>query len=510
MEKDETMTIDHDHLDGQSGLCNKSWSENNWLQVLFFFLVSFVFVTLFSRSTSFLYLYEGGDPSIFKQMGLAILRGKTMYIDYFDNKGCLLYFIQALGLWLGGNFFILLMQVLSLTITLIMWDKMLALYRNERQRRICMIAALVMLLCFYSAGDQSQEWCLPYISYPLLIYFRAYKTKTEIRPIQMFYIGLCFGIVTFIQVNNACAFVGFIAWLWINYLLQKDFRRFFSSLMSFLAGLLMVTVVCVLYFYIKAGWYGVYEMFYASFLSNFEYIGANYGRRPFFTIPYFLFLLTFTLIQIVNSYKEKGIIIPMLISLILFALTFGKLASMYYLMAIMPLCIVSMMTIDFSERKKAKYGLCGIILICLAYFACNPLLHLVEDLILHKERELVIYEDFHHCIENIPEAERDSIYNYNLNSPGTSMMQHEGLLQCNRVLFSSLAFTLPTLWKQETSDIVAPKWMMLSWDLGFEKEDLYYILDNYDLYCEFMYDKIYVKKPQVGEAFKVRMYRRKD
>ena len=98
MEKDETMTIDHDHLNGQSGLCHKSWSENNWLQVLFFFLVSFVFVTLFSRSTSFLYLYEGGDPSIFKQMGLAILRGKTMYIDYFDNKGCLLYFIQALGL----------------------------------------------------------------------------------------------------------------------------------------------------------------------------------------------------------------------------------------------------------------------------------------------------------------------------------------------------------------------------------------------------------------------------
>ena len=142
---------------------------NSKLYPLLLFFVSFIFVMLFSRSTSFLYLYEGGDPSIFKQMGLAILRGKTMYIDYFDNKGCLLYFIQALGLWLGGNFYILLMQVLSLTITLIIWDKMLALYRNERQRLICIIASLVILLCFYSAGDQSQEWCLPLISYPLLV-----------------------------------------------------------------------------------------------------------------------------------------------------------------------------------------------------------------------------------------------------------------------------------------------------------------------------------------------------
>ena len=48
---------------------------------LLLLLVSFVFVTLFSRATSFLYLFEGADPSIFKQMGRAVLKGKTLYID---------------------------------------------------------------------------------------------------------------------------------------------------------------------------------------------------------------------------------------------------------------------------------------------------------------------------------------------------------------------------------------------------------------------------------------------
>ena len=160
--------------------------------------VSLVFVTLFSRSTSFLYLFEGADPSIFKQMGRAILKGKIIYIDYFDNKGCLLYLIHALGLGLGGDFWILLFQACFLTTTLLIWDKMLALYRSTKQRLIGLSLALLLLLCFYGAGDQTQEWCLPFISYPLLVFFRAYKTETEIRPRQMMLIGLCFGIITFI------------------------------------------------------------------------------------------------------------------------------------------------------------------------------------------------------------------------------------------------------------------------------------------------------------------------
>ena len=154
-------------------------------------LVSFLFVVLFSRATSVLYLFEGADPSIFKQMGRAVLKGKILYIDYFDNKGCLLYFIHALGLWLGGDFAIMLMQVASLTVTLLIWDKMLALYHTEKERVICLCIALVLLLCFYGAGDQTQEWCLPFISYPLLVYSRAYKTQSEIRPLQMLFIGLC-------------------------------------------------------------------------------------------------------------------------------------------------------------------------------------------------------------------------------------------------------------------------------------------------------------------------------
>ena len=330
---------------------------NSKFYPLLLFLVSFVFVVLFSRSTSFLYVFEGADPSIFKQMGRALLKGKIMYIDYFDNKGCLLYFIHALGLWIGGDFALLLMQVLSLTATLLIWDKMLALFRNEKERVLGLGVALVLLMCFYGAGDQTQEWCLPFISYPLLIYFRAYKSKTEIRPLQMSVIGICFGVITFIQINNACAFLGFIIYIWIVYLLKKDFKKLLSSIMCFVIGWGIIGLLCVSYFYFKAGWHGVYEMVYASFLSNFEYIGIQKHRQWFYWLPYLLFVFSFICIQISVLGDEKNLFVPILISTLLFILTFGKLCNSFYLIAILPLYIIALSKTDIKKQRMLTKSL---------------------------------------------------------------------------------------------------------------------------------------------------------
>ena len=226
---------------------------NSKLYPLLLFFVSFVFVVFFSRSTSFLYVYEGFDAAIFKQMGLALLKGKTLYVDYFDNKGCILYFINALGLWIGGNFALLLLQALSLTVTLLIWDKMLAFYRTEKAQLVCLGIALVLLLAFYDGGNLSEEWCLPFASYPILIYLRALNRQRDIRKSEMFAIGICFGIITFIRINNASPFLGFIVYLFFIWLFKKDFKMFFSMLFFFFLGTALIAGSCVLYFYLKAG-----------------------------------------------------------------------------------------------------------------------------------------------------------------------------------------------------------------------------------------------------------------
>lgn len=479
--------------------------------ILLYFLVSFVFVTLFSRSTSFLYVFEGADPSVFKQMGRALLNGKILYVDYFDNKGCLLYFIHALGLWLGGDSFLMLFQVVSLFATLIIWDKILGLYQKGRSKMICLAVALMMLLGFYGAGDQTQEWCLPFISWPLWVFCRSIKEKTHIKPFNMFLVGLCFGIITFIQVNNACAFLGFVAYCWIQCLLKKEFRQLLRYIGCFVAGWVLVVIPCVLYFYVKAGWFGVYEMAYASFLSNLEYMGHQWRTRLTLIVPYCLFLISIIAFVVLDFKKNKNLHLSILLSLCFFLGSFGKLCNAFYLMAILPLCVTCMITLDFDDKKVVKYGFASVIVVCLAFYLSNPLLHLTNDLILQKEQERVIYKDFHHCLENVPEEDRDSIFNYNLYWHGTSMMQHEGLLQCNRVLFTSLVFNLPSLWKEETTKkSTPPKWIILSFDKYFEKQDAYFILENYENRCSFHYNKRIINNSNIGDAFDVYLFQRKD
>ena len=203
--------------------------------------------------------------------------------------------------------------------------------------------------------------------------------------------------------------------------------------------------------------------------------------------------------------------IPLLISFVLFVITFGKLCNMYYLMAFLPLCLVSMMTFNYVENRGIKTGLLIVLFICIGFYGCNPALHFVEDLILQREKEVVIYDNFHHCIENIPESERDSIYNYNLKSLGTSMLQHENLIQCNRVLFSTLTFDLPTLWKEETSKpFVPPKWFLFTPNRTYDDYDIMYIVENYDIAYSFYYDKLYFKNPRIGEDMYVYLYCRRD
>ena len=91
------------------------------------------------------------------------------------------------------------------------------------------------------------------------------------------------------------------------------------------------------------------------------------------------------------------------------------------------------------------------------------------------------------------------------------MMQHEGLLQCNRVFYSPLAFHLPRLHKEEISKpFIMPKWILISGDKSFYEEDALFIQEYYELINYFEHNAQYNKGLNMGEQTMVCFYRRKD
>ena len=61
-------------------------------------IVLAIFMLLFATVTSPLFdnLY-GYDSAFFRFIGSSILKGKTPYVDIWDHKGPVLYFIQTIG-----------------------------------------------------------------------------------------------------------------------------------------------------------------------------------------------------------------------------------------------------------------------------------------------------------------------------------------------------------------------------------------------------------------------------
>ena len=59
-------------------------------------VASAIFCLLFAFNVNPFFSNNGGDSAIFQQLGLAILKGKAIYVDIFDHKGFILFLIQSI------------------------------------------------------------------------------------------------------------------------------------------------------------------------------------------------------------------------------------------------------------------------------------------------------------------------------------------------------------------------------------------------------------------------------
>lgn len=107
------------------------------------FLMALLFVAFNSKSTSPLFGYRFIDSDIFRYMGYALLQGKIPYTDLFDHKGLLLYWINALGLFIHIDYGIFILQVFHLTATLIVWYKILSNYHQTWLKFLILAVSLL-------------------------------------------------------------------------------------------------------------------------------------------------------------------------------------------------------------------------------------------------------------------------------------------------------------------------------------------------------------------------------
>jgi len=179
-------------------------------QVLLYFALfisSILFLLVFSSSTSPLFNTYGGDSAIFILLGKLFLDGRIPYSDFFDHKGPVLIFLEAIGISLSSDerIGIFILQTLNLFLTQIFIYKTARFFLSTINSLAIVLLSLLLFSFTIQGGNLTEEFSLPFNLWALYITIRISLSeggKLSLKISQILLLGVFAALLFWIRPNN--------------------------------------------------------------------------------------------------------------------------------------------------------------------------------------------------------------------------------------------------------------------------------------------------------------------
>jgi hypothetical protein len=162
----------------------KKWSSGNnpmryfhgvWY-VAQLILLLVVVVTVLSQVAPVYQPIPGRDQGVYLYIGRQILEGKIPYRDVWDHKGPVIYYINALGLFIAKSVWgIWLLEVVSLFTAALFGYLALRLIFDKATALSCSVLWLVATMPILISGNEVEEYSLPLQFASVYLYLRSEK-----------------------------------------------------------------------------------------------------------------------------------------------------------------------------------------------------------------------------------------------------------------------------------------------------------------------------------------------
>lgn len=242
-----------------------------------------VFVTTLFSTCSFLYpLNPWDDANVYMTIGNAMLHGKELYVDIFDHKGPVLFFLHEAAAVLSRHSFvgIYLMEIVCCFFYLFYSLRTMRLFSSSpfTLPLTCLLGMTTYSSDFFSYGDSVEEFALPILAHCLYYMLCFVKDHQVPRWWRAFDMGIGLGLIFWMKYNLLFFYIGaifallFIAW---KHQQMKELRRIIRWVV---AGLSVVTVLVLAYFAIHGTLDALWESYFV--VNIFHYHGVATNGEP--------------------------------------------------------------------------------------------------------------------------------------------------------------------------------------------------------------------------------------
>jgi len=220
-------------------------------KMLIYCFVVAIGVLLFTSKNSFFYPFNDWvDANAFFTVGKGIFRGVIPYLDVFEQKGLLLYLLYGIGSLISYNSFhgVFIVEVILFSIFLYYIGKIVSLLFCDKVNYI-VLPLFSLLVCtspFFVHGGSAEEICFPFIAVSLYYFVRHFEKK-EMSYKEIVLNGVMAGCVFMIKYTVTGFWIGFILFLFIDYLLRRDFKKAFLGGIYFILGMVIPIVLSCIY-----------------------------------------------------------------------------------------------------------------------------------------------------------------------------------------------------------------------------------------------------------------------
>ena len=421
--------------------------ESKWIYLLIA-LIAFTFILFLSRTTSIKYNQLGADSSVFRMMGYVIKEGGIPYVDYFDHKGPILYFINTLGEIISPRWGVFILQVISCFFVMLLWYKTARIFLKPTYSLLAFFLAVAMWSGIYEYGNLTEEYSL--LPSSLSIYLAlSYLAKKETSPhpcwLSLVY-GLCFGIMFYIRPNDAviqCGGVMVGVFLYLIFI-QKSYKNAILNALTFLSGFILISLPIIIYFSYHDA---INEFLFGLIGFNLNYNGGIINN--ILTYGFTIALIALCAIPIILAYSSNHketlwILYPITFLTILF---FGRNGYPHYYMSLMPAIFVLTFTLLFLQQNQYLVLMTIILIIMipnrfggkskifqyadLSYTAIkNEIKSLARGSLIQRTNKA--FEETEKLFALIPNEEKDSVWNYN--DKFSTMFYHNKIIAQNPVV----------------------------------------------------------------------------